>query len=78
MVANIETLRGWAVPGGQRGAAPQEALAYEMAAHWGCRYVQVIGDADGPLDRAAARASRRCAIAPPTTACSSGSSGCRA
>ena len=27
--------------------------AYEMADRWGCRYVQVIGDASGPLDRAA-------------------------
>jgi len=53
VVANIETLRGWAVPGPNEALAAQEALAYDMAQHWGCRYVQVIGDAEGPLDRAA-------------------------
>jgi sugar phosphate isomerase/epimerase len=53
VVANIETLRGWAVPGPNDALAAQEALAYDMAEHWGCRYVQVIGDAEGPLDRAA-------------------------
>jgi len=53
VVANIETLRGWAVPGPNEALATQEALAYDMADHWGCRYVQVIGDAEGPLDRAA-------------------------
>lgn len=53
VVANIETLRGWAVPGANDALATQEALAYDMADHWGCRYVQVIGDAEGPLDRAA-------------------------
>jgi sugar phosphate isomerase/epimerase len=52
-VANIETLRGWAVPGANEALAAQEALAYDMADHWGCRYVQIIGDAEGPLDRAA-------------------------
>jgi sugar phosphate isomerase/epimerase len=53
VIANIETLRGWAVPGKNEALQQQETLAYEMAAHWGCRYVQVIGDATGPLDRAA-------------------------
>ncbi len=53
VVANIETLRGWAVPGADEACRQQEALAYEMADRWGCRYVQVIGDAAGPLDRAA-------------------------
>lgn len=53
VVANIETLRGWATPDRAEGLQKQEALAYEMAAHWGCRYVQVIGDASGSLDRAA-------------------------
>lgn len=53
VVANIETLRGWAIPGANDALAAQEALAYDMAEHWGCRYVQVIGDAEGPLDRAA-------------------------
>jgi len=53
VVANIETLRGWATPGNDQACRKQEALAYQMAAHWGCRYVQVIGDAEGPLDDAA-------------------------
>jgi sugar phosphate isomerase/epimerase len=57
VVANIEVLRGWAVPGEDNQPTAefsrQESLVYEMAAHWGCRYVQVIGDASGPLDRAA-------------------------
>lgn len=53
VVANIETLRGWAVPGDDEALHAQEALAYDMADHWGCRYVQVIGDTTGPLDRAA-------------------------
>jgi sugar phosphate isomerase/epimerase len=53
VVANIETLRGWAVPGADEACRRQEVLAYEMADRWGCRYVQVIGDAEGPLDRAA-------------------------
>ena len=62
VVANIETLQGWAVPGGESEEAfrRQEALAYEMAAHWGCRYVQVIGDASGPLDRAGAGFAALC------------------
>lgn len=51
VVADIETLRGWT-----HGAEPDqtsmghETLAFDMAGHWGCRYVQVIGDAAGPLD----------------------------
>jgi sugar phosphate isomerase/epimerase len=53
VVANIETLRGWAVPAEDEALRQQESLAYEMADHWGCRYVQVIGDAAGSLDRAA-------------------------
>ncbi len=53
VIANIETLRGWAVPGADEACRQQEVLAYEMADHWGCRYVQVIGDANGPLDQAA-------------------------
>ena len=62
VVANIETLRGWAVPGGDGESAlrQQEAMAYEMAAHWGCRYVQVIGDASGSLEHAAAGFAALC------------------
>jgi sugar phosphate isomerase/epimerase len=61
MVANIETLRGWAVPSAIGEAYRQlETLAFDMADHWGCRYVQVIGDADGPLDEAAAGFAALC------------------
>jgi sugar phosphate isomerase/epimerase len=60
VVANIETLRGWAVPGRDEACRAQEVLAYEMADHWGCRYVQVIGDAEGPLDQAAAGFAALC------------------
>lgn len=60
VVANIETLRGWAVPPSDETSRRQEAMAYDMAAHWGCRYVQVIGDASGPLDQAAAGFAALC------------------
>jgi len=54
VVANIETLRGWVHGGDDEAFTRQEALAYDMAEHWGCRYVQVIGDAEGSLEGAAA------------------------
>ena len=61
VVANIETLRGWTGAEPAEGLAAQEALAWEMAAHWGCRYVQVIGNAPGePLDAAAAGFAALC------------------
>jgi sugar phosphate isomerase/epimerase len=61
VVANIETLRGWAVPSVIGEAYQQlEGLAFAMADHWDCRYVQVIGDADGPLDEAAAGFAALC------------------
>lgn len=60
VVANIETLRGWATPAGAETAQRHEQLAFDMADHWGCRYVQVIGDAEGPLDQAAAGFAALC------------------
>lgn len=60
VVANIETLRGWAVPGDDETYRRQESLAFAMADHWNCRYVQVIGDATGPLDQAAAGFAALC------------------
>ncbi len=60
VVANIETLRGWAVPGADAACRQQEVLAYEMADRWGCRYVQVIGDAEGSLGQAAAGFAALC------------------
>ena len=59
-VANIETLRGWASPDDDEGFQRREALAYEMADRWQCRFVQVIGDADGSLDDAAAGFAALC------------------
>jgi len=60
VVANIETLRGWQTPGDDEALRRQEAMAYAMTEHWGCRYVQVIGDATGPLDHAAAGFAAMC------------------
>jgi len=60
VVANIETLRGWAGAGPEEDLRRQEALAYEMTDRFGCRYVQVIGDAAGPLDGAAAGFAALC------------------
>ncbi len=59
-VANIEMLRGWASPGHDEGFERREAMAFEMADRWQCRYVQVIGDADGSLDGAAAGFAALC------------------
>jgi sugar phosphate isomerase/epimerase len=56
VVANIETLRGWSAfaDGGLTHAPYQgiETLAFAMADHWNCRYVQVIGDPTGSLEHA--------------------------
>ena len=60
VIANIETLRGWAAPGADESCRQSEALAYEMADRWGCRYVQVIGDAHGSLAEAAAGFAALC------------------
>lgn len=54
VVANIEVARGWASPDrADDGCREIEALAYEMADRWGCRYLQVIGDYTGTLAEAA-------------------------
>ncbi len=53
VIANIETLRGWAIPAASEAYTLQKELAFAMADHWNCRYVQVIGDATGPLNDAA-------------------------
>jgi len=54
VVANIEVARGWASPDRANEAClEQEAIAYEMADHYGCRYMQVIGDYTGSLAEAA-------------------------
>ncbi len=54
VVANIEVARGWASPDRADDACAQiEALAFEMADRWGCRYLQVIGDYTGTLAEAA-------------------------
>jgi len=54
-VVNIEALRGWASPDGPNEACLNaEALAWELADRYGCRYVQVIGDYTGSIAEAAA------------------------
>jgi sugar phosphate isomerase/epimerase len=53
-IANIEVARGWASPDCADDMCTQiESLAYEMADHWGCRYMQVIGDYTGTISQAA-------------------------
>ncbi len=54
VIANIEALRGWASPDRPTDSCRDlEALAFEMADRFGCRYLQVIGDYTGTLDEAA-------------------------
>ncbi|MEM9037724.1 MAG: sugar phosphate isomerase/epimerase family protein [Actinomycetota bacterium] len=52
-IVNIETARGWA-GGDVEGCRRQADLAFEIADRYGCRYLQVIGDAPGALDVATA------------------------
>jgi len=58
VIANIEVVRGWAGgPNPDPASQEQEALAFEMADRFGCRYLQAIGDGpESDLDRAAAAA----------------------
>ena len=54
VVANIEVARGWASPDCADDTCTRtEELAYQMADHWGCRYMQVIGNYTGTLAEAA-------------------------
>lgn len=54
VIANIEVARGWASPDRPDETCQRtEALAYEIADHWGCRYLQVIGNYTGTLVEAA-------------------------
>ena len=54
VVANIEVARGWASPDRADDTCRRiEELAYEMADHWGCRYLQVIGNYTGTHSEAA-------------------------
>lgn len=54
VVANIEVARGWASPDRADDTCRRtEALAYEMADRFGCRYLQVIGNYTGTLAEAA-------------------------
>ena len=54
VIANIEVVRGWAGPDrADEACAAQEALAYEMADRFGCRYLQAIGSYTGTLAEAA-------------------------
>ena len=54
VIANIEVVRGWASPNcADAACAGQEALAYEMADRFGCRYLQAIGSYTGSIAEAA-------------------------
>lgn len=54
VVANIETLRGWASPDrADERCRGLEALTYELADRFECRYVQVIGPYTGTVAQAA-------------------------
>ena len=54
VVANIEVARGWASPDrADERCTEIEELAYGMADHFHCRYMQVIGDYTGTLTEAA-------------------------
>lgn len=54
VVANIEVARGWASPDGpDESCLELEALAYSMAEHFECRYMQVIGPYTGSISDAA-------------------------
>lgn len=53
VVANIEVARGWASPDhADETCLRTEAFAYEMADHWDCRYLQVIGNYTGTVEEA--------------------------
>lgn len=62
VVADVEVARGWwATEGPERDAAGQlEALAFEMADHFGVRYLQAIGPYDCPFDQAVEGFARLC------------------
>lgn len=54
VVANIEVVRGWASPDvPNEQCLAMEAVAWDIADHFGCRYVQAIGDYEGTIDEAA-------------------------
>lgn len=54
VIANIEVVRGWASPDvAETSCLDREALAYEMADRFGCRYLQAIGDYTGSIAEAA-------------------------
>ena len=55
VLADIETLEGWASNGGAAAeeCRRREELVYEMADELGCRYLQAIGPFDGTVEEAA-------------------------
>ncbi|WP_419930772.1 sugar phosphate isomerase/epimerase family protein [Candidatus Poriferisodalis sp.] len=54
VIANIEVVRGWASPDrADEACTSQEALAFEMADRFGCRYLQAIGNYTGSIAQAA-------------------------
>lgn len=61
VIANIETLRGWASPDrSDEHGIHAEALAFEIADRFGCRYAQAIGDYTGSVAEASAGFAALC------------------
>lgn len=62
VIADVEVARGWwATEGPEREAAAElERLAFEMADHFGVRYLQAIGPYDCAFDQAAEGFARLC------------------
>jgi sugar phosphate isomerase/epimerase len=61
VVANIEVVRGWASPDrAEESCLEQEAIAYEMADRFECRYLQAIGSYTGTPEEAGAGFAALC------------------
>lgn len=54
VIAHVEALRGWASPDHATDEClAHEAVVWEMADRFGCRYLQIIGNYTGTVDEAA-------------------------
>lgn len=61
VIANIEVVRGWCSPDGPTDECLRmEALAWELADRFGCRYLQAIGDFTGTVEQASAGLASLC------------------
>ena len=61
VIAEIETVSGWATSNGPSDECRRrEALAYEMADEFGCRYLQAVGPYEGSVADAAVALAALC------------------